>query len=102
METTISPDGKLELAYSADTSGHENFILFVKNMNDGSLLNDRVDDVVSVVWAMDNATIFYSTRDSAWRPYRVFRHHLGSNVANDELLVEETTRCIRLIFPFGK
>ncbi len=88
-ETTISPDGKF-VAYSADTSGHENFILFVKNMNDGSLLNDRVDDVVSVVWAMDNATIFYSTRDSAWRPYRVFRHHLGSNVANDELLVEET------------
>lgn len=84
----ISPDGNL-LAFSIDTNGSENYILNVKNLGDGTILGDRVENIQSLTWAMDNKTIFYTMEDSAKRPYRVYRHTLGSKSSEDRLVYEE-------------
>jgi len=63
--------------------------MYIKNLSDGTILNDRVENVESAEWAMDNKTIFYTVEDSAKRPYRVFRHLLGTNFTDDELVYEE-------------
>ncbi len=84
----VSPDENM-LAYSIDTSGSEDYILHVKSLVDGTILGDMVENTQSVTWATDNKTIFYTTEDSAKRPYRVYRHTLGTSTSSDHLVFEE-------------
>lgn len=86
----ISPDHNL-LAYSTDTTGAEVYILYIKNLKTGELLEDIIENTYySVVWANDNKTIFYSTLDEAKRPYKLYRHELGTDAANDVLVYHES------------
>src|SRR5688500_11074677 len=84
---TVSDDGNL-LAYSTDSTGFRQYTLRVKDLRTGQLLPDRREKVVSVTWAGDNRTLFYTVEDHAKRSYRVYRHVLGQE--NDELVREET------------
>ena len=54
---------------------------------------DSIGQVTSAVWAADNKTLFYVKEDHAKRPYRLYRHVLGS--MNDELLYEEKDELYR-------
>ena len=86
----ISPNHRL-LAFSVDYEGNERFVLQVKNLETGELLPDAIPETFySVVWAADNATLFYNKQDASWRPYKVFRHCLGDNPATDPLVMHET------------
>ena len=74
----ISPNHQL-LAYSVDTTGGENYTLYVKDLNTGYLLADEIPNTYySAEWANDNQTIFYTVLDEAKRPYKLYRHQLGS------------------------
>ncbi|MEM8707332.1 MAG: S9 family peptidase, partial [Actinomycetota bacterium] len=45
----------------------------------------------AVVWAGDHRTVFYVRQDeTTLRPYQVWRHVLGSDVADDVMVFEET------------
>ena len=83
-----SLDGNL-FAFSIDTSGAENYILHVKNLVDGTLMSDLVQNTQDFIWSTDNKTIFYTVEDSAKRPYRVYCHSLGSPSTEDRLVYEE-------------
>ncbi len=89
----VSDDGNL-LAYSTDVTGFRQYTLFVKDLRTGELLPDRVEKTVSVVWAADNATLFYTVEDDAKRAYRVYRHRLGQT--EDTLIYEETDALFRI------
>lgn len=82
----VSDDGNL-LAFSTDSTGFRIYNLQIKNLATGELLPDHAKDVGSVFWAADNKTLFYVTKDAAKRPYRVYRHVLGSD--QYDLLYEE-------------
>ena len=84
---TVSDDGHL-LAYSTDVTGFRQYTLYIKDLRTGELLPDRVEKTLSVVWAADNQTLFYTVEDDAKRPYRLYRHRLGHS--EDALLYEET------------
>ena len=76
----VSPDERL-LAYSTDFSGDERFTLRVKDLATGAVLDDEVPDTYySCAWSRDGSTLFYVTVDDAWRPYRVWRHAVGTPV----------------------
>ncbi len=86
----ISPNHQL-LAYSTDTTGGESYTLCIKDLNTGQLLEDQIPDTYySVEWANDNQTLFYTTLDAAKRPYKLYRHQLGSDPAADVLIYHET------------
>ena len=86
----ISPNHQL-LAYSTDTTGGESYTLYIKDLNTGQLLGDQIPNTYySVEWAGDNQTLFYTTLDSAKRPYKLYRHQLGSDPAADALIYHET------------
>ncbi len=86
----ISPNHQL-LAFSVDYVGNERFELRIKDLTTGELLPDAIPDTFySVEWAADNHTIFYNKQDDAWRPYKVFRHRLGSEPTADPLVHHET------------
>ena len=85
---SVSPNHRL-LAYSADFEGDESYTIRVKDLATAELLPDEIANTYySLEWANDNATFFYTVRDSALRPYKIFRHALG--VAEDPLLYHET------------
>jgi oligopeptidase B len=85
----LSPDHNL-LALSIDTSGSESHTLYVKDLATGRLLGEKIPDTYyGVEWANDNRTLFYNKLDPALRPYRLFRHRLGTPTADDALIYQE-------------
>jgi len=86
----ISTDGHL-LAYATDTVGDERFTLRFKDLRTGERLPDEVPNTFyGGTWSLDGTTYFYLTVDDAWRPYRVWRHRLGTPASEDEVVYEET------------
>jgi oligopeptidase B len=85
----VSPDGR-RLAYSTDFNGNERFTLRVKNLETGVLLDDEVPDThYGCAWSADGSALFYITVDDAWRPYRVWRHLVGTPASDDVIVFEE-------------
>jgi oligopeptidase B len=89
----VSDDGNI-LMFSLDTTGFRQYQFGAKDLRTGTVLPDAIGQVNSAVWAADNKTIFYVKEDAAKRPYRVFRHVLGSG--NDELMYEEKDELYRI------
>ncbi|MDZ7288621.1 MAG: S9 family peptidase [candidate division KSB1 bacterium] len=88
----LSDDGNL-LAYSLDSTGFRQYTLYIKDLRTGQLLAEKIDKTVSVAWAADNKTLFYTVEDHAKRPYRLYRHKLGATT--DELIYEEKDELFR-------
>lgn len=77
----VSPDHQ-RLAYSLDTSGDEVYRLFVKELATGAVAELPFDDCDgSMTWANDSQTLFFGELDETHRPYRLHRHTLGSEGA---------------------
>jgi oligopeptidase B len=86
----VSPDGRW-LAYAVDVAGNERFTLRIRSLETGELLPDEIPDTFyGVAWSADASALFYLTVDDAWRPYRVGRHQIGTPVATDGIVYEET------------
>ncbi len=91
----ISPD-HTHLAYLLDNAGGETFTLYVKDLRTGKLLPDQIPNTsgylgsrTGLAWSQDNQSLYYTTLDEAHRPYRLYRHCLGTDPAQDELVYEE-------------
>ena len=86
---SVSPDGTL-LAFSTDTVGDERYLLRVKDLRTGEVLPDEVPNTVgSATWDLAGTVLFYTTVDEAWRPDKVWRHALGSEVSDDVVVHHE-------------
>jgi len=83
----VSPDHR-RLAYSVDESGAEVYRLIVIDLESRQVLDEIAGTSYSVEWANDNQTLFYTTVDDSNRPYRLYRHQVGSEDP-DVLLFEE-------------
>ncbi len=78
------------LAFSVDHDGDEQFILHFKDLRTGEVLTDTVPGTsYSLVWADDDRTVFYNVLDEANRPYRLYRHVVGTDPRHDALIYEE-------------
>ena len=94
----ISPDQRLA-AYSVDTDGSERYTVFIKDLMTGRLLEDRIPDTYDALeWGNDSRTLYYSTIDPTFRPYRLHRHRLGDDPANDTLVYQENDVAFYLSF----
>lgn len=91
----VSDDGNL-LAYTSDNVGFREYRLHVKDLSTGKGFPETVEKVSSVAWAADNKTLFYTVDDRAKRPYRLYRHALGSDPKNDTLVYEEKDEMFRV------
>src|SRR3954447_20043119 len=86
----VSPDHRL-VAYSTDYDGSETYAVRFKDLESGELLADVIEGTYyGSAWATDNATFFYTTIDEAHRPYRVWRHQLGTAGGDDQIVYEES------------
>lgn len=83
-----SPDAQL-LAYGTDSTGYRQYVLHVKDLRTGQLLDTRAERLRSVAWADDNRTLFYTVEHPVTkRAYQIYRHVLGT--PTHELLYEES------------
>lgn len=83
----VSPDGRY-LAFALDESGFREYTLQIKDLRNEKLLAERIENVKSVAWANDSRTFFYTRDDETKRPYRLLRHRLGHDGA-DEIVYQE-------------
>eukprot|EP00887_Chlorella_sp_A99_P007435 scaffold2.g7435.t1 len=79
------------LAWGEDTVGGEKFTLHVKDLASGARLLARPipDTAGDVAWANDNAALFYVTKDKLDRPFKVWRHSIGTDPSQDVLVYHE-------------
>ncbi|MFY9862523.1 MAG: S9 family peptidase [Trebonia sp.] len=86
---SVSP-GESLLAYSTDFSGDERYTLRIKDLATGQTLPDEIPDTFyGCAWSLDASALFYVTVDEAWRPYRVWRHRVGTPASSDVIVYEE-------------
>ena len=90
---TVSDDGR-RLAYSLDFTGFREFTLAVKDLVTGEVSGERIENVASAAWGAEPDVLYYVTEDHAKRPWRLWRHRLGSD--RDDLIYEEADELFRL------
>ena len=88
--SSVSPNNKL-MVYGVDTVSRRQYTLYFKNLETGELFEDKIPETNGgAVWANDNKTIFYTKNDpQTLRAYRVYKHVLGTDMREDEVVFEE-------------
>lgn len=67
------------LAYGVDTLSRRKYTIYFKNLDSGKLLSTKIANTTGeIIWANDNNTIFYSTKDESLRPCKIFEHKITS------------------------
>lgn len=85
----VSDDGRLML-FGADVAGDERYTVRVRDLETGAELGDEIPRTSSgAEFSPDGTSIIYSTVDDAWRPDTLWRHVLGTPVADDVELFHE-------------
>jgi len=78
------------LAFSLDTVSRRKYTIKIKNLENGELLKDEIINTSgNMCWANDNKTLFYAVRDKSLRPYKIFKHTLGTGSKEDVLVYHE-------------
>ena len=85
----VSADGT-RLAYAVDVVGDERYTLRIRDLESGTDLVDEVPGTFpGAVFSPDGRYVFYPTVDDAWRPWRVWRHEVGTPATQDVVVFEE-------------
>lgn len=86
----VSTNNQL-MVYGVDTVSRRQYTLYVKDLSTGELLTDVIPNTTGgAVWANDNQTFFYTKKDPVTlRSSQVYKHVLGTNPEEDELVFEE-------------
>jgi oligopeptidase B len=87
----VSRDNKI-LTYGVDYVSRRRYTLNFLDLVSGSLLSDKIENTTGQsVWAADNETVFYVTKDSnTLRSDKIFKHRLGTPAKKDILVYNET------------
>ena len=80
------------LAFAEDTQGRRIYTIKFKNLATGEMYEEEIPETTgNVAWANDNRTLFYSKQDlETLRWDKIYKHTLGTDPSEDELVYEET------------
>ncbi|MEY2966407.1 MAG: hypothetical protein RLY50_457 [Actinomycetota bacterium] len=86
----VSNDDAL-LAWSSDHDGSEKYLLKVRDIATGVDLVDEIagTSAAGIAWSADDGHLFYVTPDDAMRPWKVWRHMLGTPPSDDVCIFTE-------------
>jgi len=78
------------LGYSLDTKGSEYYTIYIRDINTKKLVTEKIEETSGgITFSLDDQYIFYSKLDSNHRPRKIYRHKLGTNTQEDQLIFEE-------------
>lgn len=89
---SVSPDGRY-YAWKENHDGTDRYLLRIRDLDGGKILDDLIEGSVyqeAPVWALDNRTLFYTVGDETNRAWQVRRYRLGTPVADDSVVFEES------------
>ncbi len=86
----VSPDNKL-VAFGTDTVSRRKYTIRIKNLETGEIYKEEIKNTTGgSTWANDNKTLYYTKKDpQTLRSYRIYKHILGTDPKEDELVYEE-------------
>ncbi len=86
----VSPDNKL-MIYSIDTLSRRQYHIYVKNLETGAILSDHISNTEGyAVWANDNKTFFYVSKNkTTLLSEKIKKHILGNDETADATVYEE-------------
>jgi oligopeptidase B len=86
----VSPDNRM-IAYGVDTVSRRQYTIYFKDLETGKVLDESIPLTVGrAVWANDNRSLFYTTKDEqTLRPDKIFKHVLGTGQEVDKLIYFE-------------
>lgn len=87
---SVSPNKQL-MGFGVDTLSRRQYNLQFKDLTTGEIYPEVIPNTTgSCSWAADNKTVFYTLKDPVTlRSYRIMRHELGTDPADDVLIFEE-------------
>ncbi|UOY06284.1 S9 family peptidase [Muricauda sp. SCSIO 64092] len=87
---SVSPDNTLA-AFGVDTVSRRQYTIQIKNLKTGEIYPDKIENTTgTTAWSSDNKTLFYTKKDPVTlRSDRIFKHRLGTPVAQDEEVFHE-------------
>ncbi len=87
---SVSENNELA-AFGTDTVSRRQYVIQIKNLKTGEIYPEKIENTTGrAVWAGDNETIFYTRKDpQTLRSDKIYRHKLGTSVAEDILVYEE-------------
>ena len=79
------------LAFAADTTGRRICTIHFKDLSTGQVREESISSAThNLAWAEDDRTLFYVRQHpETLRWYRLYRHELGTDAAEDVLVYEE-------------
>ncbi len=84
------------LAFGEDTVSRRIYTIRFKNLKTGKYLKDTITNTTgSTVWANDNKTVFYTRKDESLRPYKIFKHKIGTPESEDIEIYHEKDETFR-------
>ncbi len=79
------------VGYAVDTTGNEEYDLFILDIESGDLLPDTLRQVSSnFEWSHDSAKLYYTRLNAVHRPYQLCEHVIGTDSSkSDSIIFEE-------------
>lgn len=78
------------LGYSLDTKGSEYYTIYIRDINTKKLVTEKIEETSGdIIFSLDDQYIFYSKLDENHRPRKIYRHKLGTDTKDDQLIFEE-------------
>ena len=86
---SVSPNNKIS-SFAVDKVSRRQYTIQFKNLETGEILKDKIENTTGgCVWANDNKTVFYTKKDESLRAAFIYKHILGTDAKNDELVYHE-------------
>jgi len=84
----VSDNNKL-LSFGEDTVSRRKYTMRFLNLETGEFLTDQIGNTTGrAVWAADNKTVFFSTKDESLRSDKIIKYRLGDNGKTSEIFNE--------------
>ncbi|TBL40422.1 S9 family peptidase [Hafnia alvei] len=86
----ISQDNQM-MAVAEDTQGRHQYRISLRNLHNGQWLTDVIENTSgNMLWSNDGRTLFYvRNHPQTLVPYQVYRHRIGTQLAQDQLVYQE-------------
>lgn len=86
----MSQDNQM-MAVAEDTQGRRQYRISLQNLHNGQWLSDVIENTSgNMLWSNDGRTLFYvRNHPQTLVPYQVYRHRVGTPLAQDQLVYQE-------------
>lgn len=86
---SVSDDNKI-LSFGEDTVSRRKYTIRFLDLETGEFLADQLSNTTGrAVWAADNKTVFFSTKDESLRSAKIIKYRLGDENKTTEIFHEE-------------